>query len=432
MPQRFLGSYARLWKALARWFLAGASLLAWVAGVRLLWPLDAATLQAKNLIGIVEFKSGFEWPEWDDVVGLSHDGQVLAIRDPIEDRWGDQPIKIWDTSAGIIRCDVKRCFFARLSPDGRTLAADNADVTVDLWDIPTGTKTRNLRSPTSSDPNAWRFTDDGRIFATVEYDFRRADKKGWDVKLWDVASGLQIVTFPDVVPKSIVDGMVSSAAYPVEISPDGAYLAFTRPDGSGIVLIETKRGSQRILIPPTVTSGHRYDLLFSPDGRTLACIKPLSELLCLWDLETGRLRTLYKSPGSFWSMAFSADSKRLAVSFRHDSTNAKRWSKILGKVAAAKMFPEEDHTIILDATTGRPIMKLPFARIFAFGPDGKTFVMCSEQESAVLHWDLAPRVLFHGIPAMLMFAIALSLSTLWWHSAAIRANRLNIPSHPHS
>jgi len=117
---------------------------------------------------------------------------------------------------------------------------------------------------------------------------------GGIVKLWDVASGIELRTFKGLTAK----------AQGVAFSPDGSVIA-TGSIGDGIVLWEagTGRELQRL------SDGWVLNVAFSRDGGTLASQD--GEKIELWNLSTGQ-KTKHIDVAAKWALlAFTPDGKAL-------------------------------------------------------------------------------------------------------------------------
>jgi WD40 repeat protein len=186
--------------------------------------------------------------------------------------------------------------------------------------------------------NAGALSLDGKLFASGSYR---------TVELWDVATGLELRSFPGL-------SWVTTC------------LAF---DPGGHVLAAGTRGEVLVWNVATGERAHRFEadgqvsaLAFSPDGRRLAIGwgdgTDGSGGLKIWDLSTGELSLAVGINGQVNAVAFRADGERLAA-----------WSSQAG-------------LIVCEAATGKPVWARAADHVggVAFTPDGKTL-------STVTDWE---------------------------------------------
>jgi WD40 repeat protein/serine/threonine protein kinase len=238
-----------------------------------LW--DVTTGQAR---GILAIQSMF--------LAISPDGKLLASRD-------DAGVKLWDVATGQRRATIpgKGGTGLAFSTDGKTLAMDSPDGTLQLWDVASRCIRAVLapRAPLSVDRVA--FSPDGRHLAV-------GDKWG-AVQLWDT-TGKPGFTLPLEGPEGW-----AKVAY----SPDGKILA-TGYDGGSVKLWDTATGQLRASL-----NGHTDgidSLVFFPDGQTLATGSRDSTIR-LWDVVTGQERaTLKEHKDSVFALAVAPDGVLLA------------------------------------------------------------------------------------------------------------------------
>jgi WD40 repeat protein len=133
----------------------------------------------------------------------SPDGMYLAVaegEDTTEihllDAHTYQEISSWSAHANWIN-DLA------FSPDGTRLASTSGDMTVKLWQVPTGEELLTLRGHTASTGDIV-FSQDGARLATTSYD--------GTIKVWDAFAGQNLLTMLE-------------NAWMLTISPDGKYLA---------------------------------------------------------------------------------------------------------------------------------------------------------------------------------------------------------------
>jgi WD40 repeat protein len=165
-----------------------------------------------------------------------------------------------------------------LSADGKSLATFGSGDPVRFWDWTTGKETRQEELPASATHVA--FASEGRFAFAVGNQITFRDHGG--TKTWRIVEG----EFPPLAA--------------LALAPDGAVLATRSYDNPAVQLWDAKgkhlRSLGRVEDGPTfLADGTREatgvvapDVVFSPDGRSLAGAGPRRQL-CLWDVDTGNL-----------------------------------------------------------------------------------------------------------------------------------------------
>lgn len=256
------------------------------------------------------------------------------------------------------------------SPDGKTLATGGADGAIILWDPKTG---KMLGEPLELRPKddqeddqegvlSLAFKPDGKVLAS-------GSSKG-SVILWDVAARRQF----DRIETGSED-----APYALAFSPDGSMLALAGCDHYSETTYYCDRGQIRLWNLAEHKSagaplvGHVSavaDVLFSPDGQTLAS-SAWDGTTILWDLAARQPRhpPLTVQNGDVFDLAFSPVSPLLAVA---------------GDAAAIALWNTETHQMIGHPLEGhtRPAVSV------AFSPDGRMLASGSFDKTVRL-WDVA-------------------------------------------
>ncbi len=313
-------------------------------------------------------------------VATSHDGRYLAAAGLVRSDGAGRPVgKLWilslsdssvlrtiDTNTMDLQC-------LSLSPDGTIIATGEHAGEVKLWNTQTGDCFKTTKLLEIQPVFALAFAPDGKILATNQI--------GKGVVLWHLNSGeTERIAMP------LIDG---ASPY---FSDDGRYLATSTRDGESTIW--DRRTSQRHCVARGFAQG------FTPDGNSLAVIRPVDGSIALVDIETGQDR--WKAvlgpalqPGG---LAFAPDGTTMIVGWdnvlrvfetvggreRFESDAAHR-----GAVSAIGYMPGgrtaitagNDGTIRQwDAASGRQLRVMSdalVAQLLAISPDGTTLASTS-------------------------------------------------------
>jgi WD40 repeat protein/class 3 adenylate cyclase len=286
-------------------------------------------------------------------LAFSADGTLLATGSgdglvKLWERGSRQPVRLLRGHRGMVNSLV-------FAPDGKMVASGSDDHAVKLWST--------SRPP---DPDVLRghrqwvwhvaFSPDSRTLATAG---------GYDrtVKLWDVATGREIISRKVVA----LPGQNAGVAC-VAFSPDGRSLSFC--GNPPAIQLWDAALKHPIGLLKGHTMGSDY-VAFSPSGRLMASCD--DETIRLWDVVSRRELKQFPCRGDFNdTLAFSPDGKSLAA--MGDGT-AKIWDLATGR--------------------GTPVFAgAPVEGGLAFSPDGRTLV-AGGLDGRLRWWDLAT----HGLTA---------------------------------
>jgi len=199
-----------------------------------------------------------------------------------------------------------------LSPDGAILAAGNADNTIELWNMASGTVLRTLEGHTGSIGSV-AFSPDSTWLASGSTDRT--------VRVWDLATG---------EARAVLDtgaqGFMGSSVV-VAFSPGGTLLA--SGSSAGVLELWNPATGESIRSWEIPDSGNCtsagvavLSVVFSPDGQTLVSGSDMGGIHW-WEVATGRLlRESIAASGCDTHLAFSPDGTLLA-SGTHSSTYGK-------------------------------------------------------------------------------------------------------------
>ncbi len=195
------------------------------------------------------------------------------------------------------RDDIEALAF---SPDSRLIATVGGDGTAKVWQTSTGEILTSFLVPFSNDPVLFFVLDNRTLIADGSRD--RLD-------------------FRDAYTGRIVRSIsVPEDDHAIAFSPVGSILAYSGKKGS-VALYDWRTGRKRR--PLTTHFGNWVTrILFSGNGRMLACADGSSHAIEIWDVQTGRRIQTLEQLGSSWGymepVAISPDGRILAVSGEMD------------------------------------------------------------------------------------------------------------------
>ncbi len=278
-------------------------------------------------------------------VAISPDGQLLASGS------ADQTIKLWDFNSKsnivTLKAHAGAVNTLAFSPDGTKLASGGADKAVKLWDVATLALVANWTNP-NAPVTTVAFSGDGKRLA--------AGTDGRQAKLWDLATGKEVHEFKGN----------EGAAKLVAFSPDGKLFATgVAPPSFGVTIWDPT--SLECVAFLHDQAGGAWGMAFSADSKVLAVTR--SDGVVLFDLANGSLPGKLKGHDrEVLAVAFSPDRKTLA-SGSGDCT-VRLWD-----------FETQKLLRVLKGHTG------PIASV-AFSADGR-FVVSGSGDRTVRLWEIS-------------------------------------------
>jgi WD40 repeat protein len=214
------------------------------------------------------------------------------------------------------------------SPDDKTVASAGWDRKIILWDAETGEK--KLEFIHGYHPHQLRFSGDGQFLYSSGGD--------GTIKRWNIATGK---------PRALVSA--KSEILNLSLSSDGSLLACDCQKKTAEV-IDAKTGALKFSAPH-----HDYvnGVALSADGKRLAVAGGDEQTpVDLWDMQTKRLVKKISGVRFAGSVAFSPDSKILAVASQGD-VNLKLFDATTGEFKKTLSFGDRRYSELLFSPTGR-------------------------------------------------------------------------------
>lgn len=320
-----------------------------------------------------------------NAVAWAPDGRHLAAAS------NDLLIRLWDPERRKVVKELKghgdAVLTVAFSPDGATLASGGDDKRVRLWDVKTGAMQRTLEGHLAP-VYALTFTPDGRTLASAG--------KEAGIFVWDVATG-KLQRQLDTEAEAL--GSLAFA--------DNGLLLYGDLNGM-IGLWQTGTGKK--VRGPLHTYASWVAVLPAAKDGTQVFAGDSGGAVGVWDFTKGqRRRILGASRTPIQALAFSADSRRLALGYRqtitiHDTaTGARALGAIepLGSSLCLAFAPDgrllaasdrSEHVQLYDTATGEHVHFLKGHQgeptTLMFSRDGRTLIS-SDVAGGVRVWEVA-------------------------------------------
>jgi WD40 repeat protein len=296
---------------------------------------------------------GFDSPV--NVTAFSPDGKLLATATLDGTTLWDTAT--WEPLGPPLRSSQGGWNGVAFSPDGLTVAIAGGEGRVELWNVATKKKVRELTDPaaaTSSEPAlaTVRYSPDGTVIAAGGQDANH-------VTLWNAASGR-------VIGRPITTNPPGGGAQSISFSPDSRRIAV--PGASGTVGIWEVATGRRVGSPLVIGSAGVNEAIFASGGRTLIASDNSGSVSTV-DVRTGRPIRPPLSVGTepAGSLDLSPDGRLLAAGSYEGPVFV--WETKTGMPYGSPL--------VADTSAGNDV---------EFSPDGRTLVS-SDQRTAVV-WNM--------------------------------------------
>jgi WD40 repeat protein len=257
------------------------------------------------------------------------------------------------------------------------VASGSSDGTVRTWNGLSSTKTREFKTDTSI--NSLALSPDGTLLSSGAW-------RRWNV--WHVGQNRLLVQSDDDSYSAVAFSPTGNAL--ATGTENGIVMVFDRPyaplAGNALTLDKRKRDRPGVISEATAI----WSLAFSPDGRSLAALGEISDLI-LWEVLTGKQRRRLNTEEAIgFSVAFAPNPNILATGEGWGFHVKGRPDGYLTTGTTGKKDP--NCARLWDIRTGKPICRLEGhkqgTRCVAFSDDGKLLATGSEDKTAVV-WDVS-------------------------------------------
>jgi WD40 repeat protein/serine/threonine protein kinase len=403
-----------------------------------------------------DFEKPGEIKVWDAETGKEklslkgHANYVHSVAISADGQWivsggGDGTVRVWDAATGERKHNLKKHTAAvmsvAISPDGKRLVSGGYDRAVRVWDSQTGHELRSHQH-TGFVTSVAISGDSQRLVA--------GSQDGRAVKVWNLATGEELLTllghtaFVNGVAishdgKRIVSGSFDRTVRVWDISARQDQLSFKAPTDR-LLSLAMDRAGRRLATSFASTPGtmkvwdtatcrdtltletFTRGVALSADGKRIVTGSEFGNdppLGKVWDAATGRqVLTLQGHEFGVWSMAFSADGRRIATGSM--DTTVKVWDAQTGlelRTLKGHTFPvysvafsadgkrlvsgSYDNTArVWDAVTGKELYVLTGHKqpvhCVAISGDGQWIASASEDQTVKV-WDASTGKVLHTL-----------------------------------
>ena len=357
-----------------------------------LW--DAATGAARRLA----FRNGEEATRYFRFSADSQSLTTVGLRKVHVWAMGEktQPLHFWQTNDVILR--------ATFSPDGRHMATVEGELkTIRLRELTTGKVLKSLSDDASSIEFTPEWLFDGKSSVEFSPDGRYLAVHLSEILLavWDCGSG-QRVGLLDIKDREPAFSFNTGIAF--AFSPHGSLLAWVRRDKVHLWDLARQREVWQVRAHQVAVG----DLAFSPDGKWLVTCGVSDFTMRVWETASGKELRRHDLPAdvAFHGPIRTTPKGILLVHVTYDSTDRHSFRDAwTGREVAAALARSWDMPVFspdrrvtvtprlmfYDATTGRPLGRLPRGRreaywgaALAFSPDGGTLATGSRDSTIQL------------------------------------------------
>jgi WD40 repeat protein len=221
-------------------------------------------------------------------------------------------VQLWDAETGKLLHTLKGhngiVFFVAFSPDGALLASTGHDGKCRIWSTQTADSVHVIEQ---SGNRCSVFSPDGRYLASCGFS---ATDQGV-VRVWQVGND-----WPEILVQRVHTGPTTE----LSISPDGRYLALNNTHRGMVHVWEIDTARERLLLRAHPSA---MSVTFSPDGRTLIT-GGNDRAVKFWDLTREPPFILQQDGGYVSGLAFSPDSKQLAMAGGFSAAGPGRGAKV--------------------------------------------------------------------------------------------------------